>query len=305
MYTRNRDFCLIDAYGHEHMPEGLGLFPIVANDIDYHSGVYRNMPFGVGHHWHKELELFYLIEGTVRVEVGEGTFLLERGQGCLINSGQIHAFSATDHKPYTCRSVVFDAGIVGGAPGSVFDLRYVRPFLEEGPRFLAFWPSVENDDFFFQFTRLFDACKMEKEGFELDVRDGLSRILLLANERGRVHPVQQVSPLREGRIKQMMQWINENLGDPLSIQSIADSVNIGERECYRLFRQYLHCSPVEYVNRRRILSAADRMAATDDPVTQIALDCGFPTPSYFTKLFRRYMGCSPREYRENVRKMSQ
>ena len=289
MYIKNRELCLIDPYGKEHMPEGLELFPVAANDIDYHNRRYRGHSYGVGHHWHKELELFLLQEGKVQAEVEEGKFYLEAGQGCFINSGAIHSFSAVSHQPYTCRSVVFDSGIVAGAPGSVFDIRYVRPVTEEGPRFLAFWQTEENTVFFEQMERIFDVCRTETDGYEFAVRDALSQILFLIKTRGRVRATEPLTRQREQRIKQMMEWINERLGENLTIRDISESVNIGERECYRLFRQYLHCSPLEYVNRRRIYAAASRIADTDDTLTQIALDCGFPTPSYFTKLFRRYM----------------
>ncbi|WP_371721991.1 helix-turn-helix domain-containing protein [Neglectibacter sp. X4] len=49
---------------------------------------------------------------------------------------------------------------------------------------------------------------------------------------------------------------------------------------------YLRRSPAAQLYRR--------------PITAIALDCGFSSPSYFTKCFKAEMGCSPREYRGAV-----
>ena len=37
-----------------------------------------------------------------------------------------------------------------------------------------------------------------------------------------------------------------------------------------------------------------------DSITDISLQCGFSSPSYYTKLFRKFMGCTPREYTKSV-----
>ena len=52
------------------------------------------------------------------------------------------------------------------------------------------------------------------------------------------------------------------------------------------------------MQRRRIFTAAQLLATTDRAVTEIALDCGFVSPSYFTKQFRKMVGAAPMEYRK-------
>ena len=46
------------------------------------------------------------------------------------------------------------------------------------------------------------------------------------------------------------------------------------------------------------VTAAQLLATTDRAVTEIALDCGFASPSYFTKQFRKMVGAAPMEYRK-------
>ena len=57
-----------------------------------------------------------------------------------------------------------------------------------------------------------------------------------------------------------------------------------------------------YVRQRRLLLAARKLTLTDTPVTDIALNCGFASPSYFTRHFRLLTGTTPTQYRENIRK---
>ena len=87
-------------------------------------------------HWHSELEIFWLLEGRVRVGIGEEVHEIKAGYGCFINTGVIHSVAALVDGPCRYRSFVFDAGILAGMPGSVFDVKYIRPLMENGPAYV-------------------------------------------------------------------------------------------------------------------------------------------------------------------------
>ena len=289
----------IDPSGREARPPGLELFNVTANDIHLPAEA-----FGQGiipRHWHAELELFLLLDGEVYVEAGSRRLSLRPGEGCFINSGVLHAFGPQHGQPYSYHSLLFAADVVAGLPGSAFDLHYVKPVLEDCPEIVPFGPSQASGAYAQLFDQAFAACRDEPPGFELEARYALSRLLLLVRRTSGdlASPHEQI--VREARVKQMLRWINEHLDEPISVDDIARAANVGKRECFRLFRQYLHCGPNEYVRQRRILWAAERLSATNDPIATIALDCGFSTPSYFTKCFHRQMGRTPFEWRAQVR----
>ena len=56
-------------------------------------------------------------------------------------------------------------------------------------------------------------------------------------------------------------------------------------------------TPHQWLLRVRLRAAAEKLAATKVPVTEIALDVGFEDLSNFTRTFRAEFGASPREYR--------
>lgn len=101
----------------------------IANEGNIHSYAAGLIPS----HWHRELEIFILLEGRVRIGAGSETFEVVPGEGCFINTGILHSFACLVPSPCRYRSFVFDAGIVSGTPGSIFDTRYIRPLLEMAP----------------------------------------------------------------------------------------------------------------------------------------------------------------------------
>lgn len=268
-------------------------FPLLANAGDIRAFFTGCIPS----HWHRELEIFELMEGSVQIGVGERTITLHAGDGCFINSGILHSFVSALPKPCIYRSFVVDARLIGGMPGSVFDTTYLRPLIEQGPPFLTFKASEANAVFFDTFQKAFSACEREGFGYEFEVRAALSSLLLFVLQKAQVTPSTRMSAISETRLKQMLAWIDQHMEEPVDVRHIADAANICPRECQRMFRRYLHASPVEYVLRRRIFFAANLLTTTDRSVTDIALACGFSSPSYFTKKFHEIAGAAPLAYR--------
>ncbi len=71
----------------------------------------------------------------------------------------------------------------------------------------------------------------------------------------------------------------------------------------RTFRACLGQTPTEWLNQERIRHACRLLATTRMSVLDIALDCGFESPSYFHKSFRAATGTTPRNYRTDRRRV--
>lgn len=290
---RSTNSVLTDSHGKELMEEHMRLFNLTANSGDIHQFAASHIPS----HWHKELELFVLLKGQVQVGIEGCTYQLQAGDGCFINTEIIHSFTAKAPTPCIYRSFVFSPDIIGGTPGSIFDTAYVRPLLEQGAPFLKLQEGTGDAVYFEQFGKAFASCAKEPYGYEFQVRDALSAILLHVKSKSKIAPARAIPSIQETRLKKMLLWIDGHLGKSISVSQIAGAANICPRECQRIFNQYLHYSPIVYVQRKRIFTAAKELAETDSPVTEIALNCGFSNPSYFSKQFKALLGCTPSEYR--------
>ena len=287
-----------DPHGKELIRDGNAMYGVLVNRGDIHQ-----FPAGyLTSHWHREFEIFVLDEGEVRVGIGEQNYDLQAGDGCFINSGVIHSFTTLVTTPCRYRSFVFAPEVIGGAPGSVYDVAYVRPLQEKGAPFLRLGGNPEDTTYFTAFDRAFAASETEEYAHEFRVRNALSEVVLYLIKKGAAVEPHFMPAIQEQRLKEMLLWINENLAQNITVERIARNVNICPRECQRIFRQYLQYSPMEYVMRRRIFSAAEQLLTTDRPVTEIALDCGFASPSYFTKQFRLQMETTPLAYRKKAQR---
>ena len=70
----------------------------------------------------------------------------------------------------------------------------------------------------------------------------------------------------------------------------------------RTARRYLGQSPSEFINALRMDFAARRISGTEDPLPEIAADCGIPNLSHFYKLFRAHHGETPHQFRKRFQR---
>ncbi len=101
---------------------------------------------------------------------------------------------------------------------------------------------------------------------------------------------------RHPKLVTIIERMEENLEDPLSPSLLAKQAGLSTRQLERLFRRYLDRSPKRYYLELRLKKARSLLLQTDMSVINVALACGFTSPSHFSKCYRAFYGRTP--YRE-------
>ena len=97
-------------------------------------------------------------------------------------------------------------------------------------------------------------------------------------------------------------YILEHFCEPIIIRDIAASFYFNENYLIRLFKKKYGITPNQYLLETRLIHARHLLLYSDRAVKDIALSCGFNTPSYFIKKFQERFQSTPRIYRENSNK---
>ena len=104
-------------------------------------------------------------------------------------------------------------------------------------------------------------------------------------------------PVGGYKLAHIIGYIDRHIGRSLAVSELASEACMSEPNFYRVFRQVLGTTPVNYINQRRIVLAANLLRTTRRDINDICTECGFNTLTYFTRLFRREVGVSPARYR--------
>ena len=102
--------------------------------------------------------------------------------------------------------------------------------------------------------------------------------------------------VRHPKLSMVIQMMEENIEEPISPSLLARDVGMSTRQLERLFRRYLNRSPKRYYMELRLQKARNLLMQTEMSVINVALACGFASPSHFSKCYRSHYQKTP--YRE-------
>lgn len=255
---------------------------------------------GVPWHWHKELEFMTVVKGKAMIFFGDQSYLLEAGDGFFCNSGSLHQIHMEDCQNCCVHSLVFDANLISGGTGTVFDEKYIYPLISSHSfaGSVLFQSNGPHRAVLEHLKYAHQSCRDEVYGYEYDVRYHLSKALLLIFQENKAAlSAGTLDSQQMNRIRKMLEHIHQNYASPITVSSLAASANICERECQRCFQKILHMTPMEYVQQYRIQMAGKLLMETKDSVLDIGLAVGFYNPSHFCKVFKQHMNCTPAGFR--------
>lgn len=102
--------------------------------------------------------------------------------------------------------------------------------------------------------------------------------------------------VRHVKLAEVIQRMEQNTEEPISPATLAKDVGLSTRQLERLFRRYLSRSPKRYYMELRLQKARNLLLQTEMSVINVALACGFTSPSHFSKCYRAQYNTTP--YRE-------
>ena len=271
-------------------------FPYIASRAELDKYIGHYVPW----HWHKTVELFYMESGSIEYDTPGGKLLFPAGSGGIVNSNVLHMTKAISQKEKNIQLLhIFDVSLFAGEQGSRIEQKYIAPIIT-APQIevIPLFPGNAEEERILKLLAASFRLSSDEFGYEIKLRETLTEIWLMLFELSR--------PMREkkgehnksnDKIKLMMIYIHEHYREKISIPELAAAAYLSERECYRVFHDCLHMTPVEYIKAYRLQAACQMLAKGQEAVTVISHECGLGSSSYFGKVFREYTHCSPTEYR--------
>lgn len=301
-----RSWSFLSSCDHiELRPGGREELITVAEDFPYlavYSGHDRYQGRSVPWHWHQEIELFYVLSGTVEYETPHEHLTLGAGAAGFVNANVLHMTRAHNDEAQTDLLIHEFRPRLLAEPGSRLWKELVEP-LTSATSIEIF--AVTADDASSEGLRRalrssFDLVEEMRPGWEMRVRDAIGEVWIDFFERlrGRLGDgPMDLGSAQEERLRAMLEYVSRNYPERIGVEDIAGAAFASERECYRTFKERLGVTPAQYLRDYRIQQACRMLMHTTRPVAAIAEMSGLGSASHFGQTFRAAMGCTPSEYR--------
>ena len=288
---------LIEGSNEELLPGFSPDFPYIASRALLDRYIEPATPW----HWHRTVELFYMESGSLEYTTPNGIWVFPAGSGGFVNSNVLHTSRVIPSGAETVQLLhLFEPELLSGGQTSRIDTKYIRPLTgAAGIEMIVLSPDDPSQAELLKKIRAVFDLDEDGWGYEFALRQQLTQIWLSLFELARpAMEMRSGAKDSDKKMKAMMRYIHAHYPENISVDQLAMEAHISKRVCFRLFRENLHMSPVEYMTSYRLRKACQRLAESDESITQIAYNCGLGSSSYFGKLFRERFGCPPAAYRK-------
>lgn len=254
-------------------------------------------------HHHSAFEISYIKEGRGVYRIGARTMDIKAGDVYLFGANEVHCITEIhDDKPMVLLNIHFEPRFIWSPSGNALDQSFLRIFLDRSD---GFCNRLDRENpVTSEIASLLLCIKQEArerpEAFELMIKTHLLNILVLLIRHYDYVSNRTPAPLRSDKLAHMeatLQYINENLSSPLSLDELAQKAGMSRTYFSSVFKKLNGLTPWEYIGLKRIEQAKRLLRTTDKSVLEISLDCGFNNISHFNRLFKRATGAKPVEYK--------
>jgi len=87
------------------------------------------------------------------------------------------------------------------------------------------------------------------------------------------------------------------------LEDLAKQAGLAPEYFHRQFKKLFNTTPYEYMFKRRMNKARHLLKKTDLQVQEVAQQCGYSNPFYFSRIFTKWLGISPTAYRNQTERM--
>lgn len=116
---------------------------------------------------------------------------------------------------------------------------------------------------------------------------------LLRGEQGqRLHEI-AIPDTQTHRINRAIEWLNNHYAEPLSIENLAQMINLSTSALHHRFKSVTAMSPLQYQKQLRLQEARRLLLSESSDVSSIGYKMGYESPSQFSREYSRLFGASP------------
>lgn len=245
----------------------------------------------------KNMELFFVINGYIFVTINNKRYKLDKSDVILINNGDSYQ-------------------IDGEAENLVLSLEIEYDFLNSAVKreqiIYVCNSSINKNNKYddirkMMFQIMYEYSNKENK-YELKMMSMLYKLIYLLNtnflltESEVIQNIDIQNSKYDVRVNNILSYIKQNYYRQISLQDIANSQYLTPEYLSKFFKAQIGMTFSRYLNEFRLSQALKELIHTDNSVTKIAMNNGFPNLVSFNKIFREIYNTTPAEYRSEIKK---
>jgi len=249
-------------------------------------------------HYHPEIELVYVNNGSGKRQVGLNLSNYNDGLLILVGSNLPHT-GFTDYFDDERKEVViqFKENFLGDSLKEVFEFKYIFNLLKTSKKGIAFEGDIKKKIGLAMLGLQYETS-FQKVITLITILNDLSRsknyeILNISNYN--------INGINENeRIRKAFNFIKDNYKKEVSLENVAKEVHMTVPSFCRYFKSQTNKTFIQFLIEYRINNALKLLIQSDKDIKNICYECGFNNYSHFNRSFKKINLISPSDYRKKI-----
>lgn len=251
-------------------------------------------------HWHKEMEIIYVVNGHGTVTVQTSKYNLCEGDIILIQPETLHSIEQLDNQHMEYFNIIFDFNLLESDTSYCY-INFLKPIYERRKTVPVYIKDKEPLSVLItpHIKYLIDNRKQKFSGDELMVKSNLYAIIHHINKFCTETSDSSLKlESNYNKIKEVLMYVHTHYSEKLTVENASSLINYSPNYFSKLFHELTGTSFIQYVINYRLDIASEKLINTKLTITEIAEETGFSNLPYFTRSFTAKYGSTPNAYRK-------
>lgn len=245
----------------------------------------------------KNMEFLFILKGALNIIINNQCYSLKESDIVLINNGDIYEINGDEENLVLSMQIDYDffASIVKNSQ----NLYLCNSSLGDSKKYDAIRKIL---------AKVMYEYSNKEYSYEYQIMAQVYNLIYILNTEFLLADSQEIQSLEsknskyDQRVNDILSYIKQNYYQQISLQDVANAQYLSPEYLSRFFKSYMGMTFSRYINEYRLTQAVKELMRTDNPVTKVAMNNGFPNLVAFNKIFKEVYNTTPAEYRNKIRK---
>ncbi|MDQ0222730.1 helix-turn-helix transcriptional regulator [Streptococcus moroccensis] len=253
-------------------------------------------------HWHPEMEIILVREGTANIHIDYDRFESEKDDIILIRPNGLHSIHPIDTQTHVTDSLMVHLDFLGASQMDQASIHLLQPLQNATSKFvLRIQPTDPGyDDLRSTLESILKVEHEKSDFYELELKSLLGHFIYTTYKHNYVRQKMTDDFYRKNeKIRAIIEYIHRNYYRTLTIAELAEEANYSETHFMTFFKSQTGTSAMDFIIQHRLHLATQELKHSVKPVLRIAEEVGFNNLSNFNRQFRKYYHQTPSQYRKS------
>lgn len=269
-------------------------------NIEHRKGLpYKLFLVSIGHrshHFHSDLEVIFVIQGKIQVQIGQTSYEIHQNEFCLINPYEIHSITDLSEDQNILLIIQLTTSAITLKQNFMSKLKFHTVKIEKRQlelRNLMYKMYVESFNEQIYSDYLLNAYILEFAALLLKCLP--YEVLEASSQSTRTDAFK--------RLKYVIDYVEAHFNEKISLDQLANDLHISKYHLSHFIKHHMGISFQEYLNAVRLTHAITLLLSTDMSILEIALESGFSDQKYLNALVRKRYGFTAKTLRRESHKL--